>query len=697
VRKIGKFEILAELGHGAMGTVYRARDPILDRPVALKTVAPSLLSRHDTMARFQREARAAARLQHPNIVTIYELGEMEGTLFIAMELLEGMDLGEAMARPGFLSFEQRIRVVVDICHGLDYAHKRGVFHRDVKPANVRLLPDNSVKIVDFGIARLADSEMTQTGLVLGTPSYIAPEALRGGRVDHRADMWAVGIVLWELLSGTRPYEAPTIASLVYRIVHEPLPTLASSLSIPESVVQVVSRALAKDPGQRFQDMAEMALALKEALGVASIADTPLPAEARERACARNLREAQRLFAANDFEAALVAARRAQALEPSGSTILALVQDIEDQLLESPTLSTARADATLVPLDEMEDTRRGQAQSTQRGSPPPPPAPSRPLPTPVLTELRMRGAAVFRELATFGEPPSTQAACLSPVQDVLATSGVDGAVRVWDLHSRTRILTLRTEMHQRTGHDAGATCLAYSKDGSLLASGHVDGAVHLWHMGRGEEIRVKFRHEALVGAVAFSPNSSRLISGGMDSNLKIWDVEAALAGEARRELHRQPAGVTAIACIGTQWIVTGHANRILRVLDANTFRLAATLRGPEALVSLLCMAPDGRRLAVASHDRTIRLFDMESRSQVAIMGGQRKPTTSLSFFADGSHFATVAMENAVHLWDLEAQAPTAALWGPADEVFTGVALFGGGEHIAVALADGRIRIWGPSEG
>ena len=158
-----------------MGTVYRARDPILDRPVALKTVAPELLAKADTMARFQREARAAARLQHPNIVTIYELGETDGTLFIAMELLEGMDLAAGDdARRDACRSQHKLRIVIEICRGLDFAHKRGVVHRDVKPANIRILHDGSVKIVDFGIARLEDSTHDPDGARAGHAQLHGP-------------------------------------------------------------------------------------------------------------------------------------------------------------------------------------------------------------------------------------------------------------------------------------------------------------------------------------------------------------------------------------------------------------------------------------------------------------------------------------------------------------------------------------------
>ena len=674
-----------------MGKVYRARDPILDRLVALKTVSPELLTKHDTMARFQREARAAARLQHPNIVTIFELGEVEGSLFIAMELLEGMDLAEAMHARGRLRLEDKVRVVVDVCRGLDYAHKRGVVHRDVKPANIRILSDATVKLVDFGIAHLTDSTMTQTGLVLGTPSYMAPEILAGGRVDHRADMWAVGVVLYELLAGARPYDAPTIAGLIYRIVHQPPAPFDPALELPQGLTDVVSRALAKDPGARYKDCAELAQQLQAVMGMGWQTDTPLHPAARQQALERNLEEGRRLLAGGDPEGALEAARRAQALEPSRTSVLELLQRIEERLAEAPTVLTPRARPVteFLALEPLPDAATYKAPAAE-------PPPSKPLPTPVLTELRVRGAGAFRELATFGEPPPTSASLRSPAGDVLATCGSDGAIRLWDLRSRIRVQTLRTELHRRNGHDALATSLAFSPDGALLASGHVDGQVHLWHMASGGEYPARLRHDALVGALAFSPDGRTLASGGMDSKLQLWDVLRVCAGDATRELHRQPSGVTAVSYVkGGALLVTGHANRVLRVLDARSGRLAATLRGPEALINLVCLAPDGRRLAVASHDRTIRVFDLERREQVLVLPGHRKPVTSIAFFGDGLHLASVALDNSVQLWDLEARAALAALWGPAAESFAGVALFGEGDHIAVALADGRIRIWGPA--
>jgi hypothetical protein len=632
-KRFGKYELVRKLGQGGMGAVYEARDPVLDRAVALKLVSPKLLAEGDTLARFQREARAAARLQHPNIVTVYELGEVEGTVFIAMELLEGLDLSQVIQPVDRLGIEDKVRILVEVCRGLDFAHKRGVVHRDVKPANIRILHDGTVKLVDFGIAHVAGSTLTQAGIVMGTPAYMAPEAIAGGRIDHRADVWSVGVVLYEVMAGARPYSGE-FTRVLQQIMEEPTPVLDPALRLPEGLKDVLARALARSPSQRYPELAALARDLQAVIGRGWTSDTPIPIETRRRAFEHLWQEAEAHFAEGDSERALEAARQAQALDPSRPEIIALVDRIQDDLAAPAGRKTRVAAAA------------------------PPPAPVVPPPTPppaapsMAAELRRRGASALREQGAFGEPPATQTALLCPTRPLLATSGHDGAIRVWDVAAQRRVQVLRTELHRRTGHDALALALAFSPDGQLLAS------------------------------------------GGQDSNLKLWSVDAATAGEAERQLHRQPSGVTSLAYAAAgAWLVTGHGNRVLRVSDAGNGRLVATLRGPEAQIHLMALSPDGKRLAVASQDRTVRLFDLESRAQLYVITAHRKPASSLSFHADGTHFATVGQDNAVQLWDVERGASLASLWGPQDESFAAVALHG--DQVVVALADGRVRIWGPA--
>ena len=185
---------------------------------------------------------------------------------------------------------------------------------------------------------------------------------------------------------------------------------------------------------------------------------------------------------------------------------------------------------------------------------------------------------------------------------------------------------------------------------------------------------------------------------MDANLKLWNLAAAHAGESRRELHRQPAGVTAMTYAGPggAWLLTGHANKVLRLSDARTCRLVGSIRGPEAQISLLLLAPDGKRIAAASHDRSIRVYDVESREQVFTAQPSRtKPTISMAFFPDGRHLATVAQDNAVQIWDVTSTGAAVVLWGPSGESYAAVALYGASDHVAAALADGRVRLWAPA--
>jgi tRNA A-37 threonylcarbamoyl transferase component Bud32 len=694
----GKFEIENELGQGAMGRVYKALDPVLDRHVALKTISPALLNSEEALKRFQREAKSAARLQHPNIVTIYEVGQVEGTHYIAMEYVEGMELGEALTPADRLSLEQKVRMAVDVCRGLDFAHRMGVIHRDVKPANIRLTRDGTVKILDFGIAKslrgtdLTDPNLTQQGLVLGTPSYLSPELVQGDRADHHADMWAMGVILYEMLAGRRPFEAPTITGLIHRIVAEPPARLdAEALRLPEGLVAAAARALDKDRSRRFPDLGAMAKALLASIGATPPPDVPLDPVVRRRAYEANLAEARRLLTEDDLSGALEAAKRAQALDNTRTGVGTLVRVIEERLRAASTVK--RPPPTPAASGATRTVAAAVRPATLEATPPPGGVPAGPLDT---AALRTRGAAAFREAGTFGEPPATKEAALSPVADLLAVAGADGAIRLWDLRSRNRASVLRTDLHRRTGHDAAALCLAFSPDGSLLASAHVDGVVHLWDMQKADEVAVRLRHDESVGTLAFSPDGATLATGSLDANLRLWDVGAALGGEARRELLRQPAGVTALAWTGGgEWILTGHSSRVLRLLDPQRSRLLATLRGPGGPVSLLSPSPDGRHVAVASHDRTVRLFDLASREQTAVLAGLRRPATSLCFVGDGGFLATVCQENAVQLWDLETRLPAATLWGPAGESFVGLALFGDSNHLAVALADGRIRVWGPA--
>ncbi|HSK39396.1 MAG TPA: serine/threonine-protein kinase, partial [Arenibaculum sp.] len=258
MKSVGRYEIIEKLGQGGMGTVYKAFDPLLTRVVAIKVISGQLDTQPEHRERFFREARAAAQLSHRNIITIHDLGEHEGAPFLAMEYLEGRDLDRRLRDREPMSLAQKLELALSIAEGICHAHACGVVHRDIKPANVFVTNDGLVKILDFGLARLVSSDMTRSGLMVGTVNYMAPEQLRGEKSDHRADIFAYGVLLYELLAGKRPFQGDTAAATMYKILHDspdPLGLVDPLLTPPLSTL--VERAMAKAREDRYQHMTDL--------------------------------------------------------------------------------------------------------------------------------------------------------------------------------------------------------------------------------------------------------------------------------------------------------------------------------------------------------------------------------------------------------------------------------------------------------
>lgn len=266
--KLGRYEVQKELGKGAMGVVYLGRDPKIGRVVAIKTMQLSQefdeVEIAEVKSRFFREAETAGKLTHPHIVTIYDAGEEHGLAYIAMELLRGHDLNRHVKPDTLLPVTTVIELVAQAADALDYAHSQGVVHRDIKPANlVYERARRSIKITDFGIARITDSTRTRTGLVLGTPSYMSPEQLKGKRIDGRSDIFSLGVTLYQMLTGQLPFRGDSMASLVKRIATEsPVPANMMRTDLPLEIDSVLDLAMHKDPEQRYQQAGEFARALR---------------------------------------------------------------------------------------------------------------------------------------------------------------------------------------------------------------------------------------------------------------------------------------------------------------------------------------------------------------------------------------------------------------------------------------------------
>jgi tRNA A-37 threonylcarbamoyl transferase component Bud32/tetratricopeptide (TPR) repeat protein len=286
--KLARYEVVRELGKGAMGIVYLAKDPLIGRLVALKTIRPAQHADDDETKEFQqrflREAQAAGILNHASIVTVHDIGQDEttGVMFIAMEYVEGYNLKEALTQGRPLNFEQIGEIIAQVADALDFAHAKGIVHRDVKPANVILLDGLRAKITDFGIAKIASgqSNLTSTGQFLGTPNYMAPEQIKGAPVDGRTDIFALGICLYECLTRRKPFGGDSLTSISYKIVHEPFPPLSEiNPQIPEGYEDVIAKCLAKDPAKRYQRARDLALHLRAVIrGERPVHTEPLLAE-----------------------------------------------------------------------------------------------------------------------------------------------------------------------------------------------------------------------------------------------------------------------------------------------------------------------------------------------------------------------------------------------------------------------------------
>jgi len=264
--KAGRYQVVRELGRGSMGVVYEGFDPVIGRKVAIKTMLTEGLTSQEFQefrARFQREARAAGVLSHPNIVSVFDYGEDSGILYLIMEYLEGKSLEKLVEGQNILPIETIIPMYGQVCNALDHAHQNGIVHRDIKPANIMVLGNGLVKVTDFGIAKMVSMGMTQAGQVLGTPNYMSPEQVKGRQIDGRSDIFSLGIILYDLVTGEMPFGGENITTIIYKIINEnPIPPRELDATIHPGLSYVICKALAKSPEERYQTCRELADDLK---------------------------------------------------------------------------------------------------------------------------------------------------------------------------------------------------------------------------------------------------------------------------------------------------------------------------------------------------------------------------------------------------------------------------------------------------
>ena len=356
-KKIGKFEIIGELGRGAMGVVYRGKDPFIGRTVAIKTITGNFTDNPDLLERFYREARAAGALQHPNIVTIYDMGEDNGTPYIAMELLEGDDLSHLVDKEreeggqNPLPASIKLNYIVQVCRALEYAHKRNIVHRDIKPGNIVVTNEGTVKVVDFGIARLTDTSSTSSGMLIGTIDYMSPEQIRGEKVDGRSDIWAVGVMMYEILTYTKPFLGGNITAVMFAIVsQEPKSIRDLRPDLPPEVDDIMRRIFKKEPGERYQSMEELLTELE-----------PVARRMQQDSVGQLVTQSETLLNKGEFQRAKELLKQALVLDTSHLHAKTLLERVNSEIRRSevmPKLTGMVANAEkLFAAGNLEEARR----------------------------------------------------------------------------------------------------------------------------------------------------------------------------------------------------------------------------------------------------------------------------------------------------------------------------------------------------
>ncbi len=479
LQTVGRYQIIDELGRGAMGVVYKAKDPTIGRTVALKTMRLDVhgLDAGELVRRFKNEARAAGLLNHPNIVTIYDAGEHDGIFYIAMEFIEGTTLHELLQQKRILEAEEAIQLSREICKGLDYAHSHGIVHRDVKPGNIMITARGAVKIMDFGIAK-AGGSMTSTGQVLGTPNYMAPEQVKGRSLDGRSDLFSFGVILYEMLTGEKPFVGQNVTTIIYKIVNEnPIPPRDLDATIHPGLSAIAVKALAKSPDERYQSGAQLVRDLEtyKLAGSALHATTVLPQTAPPPAHEKTVVLPMRVVAGSTVRVAEPAAAPAKEVplrQPavaarSGrrSRWIALLVTV---LMFGAAIGGYAFYRNRVKAQQLEaEAKPGEAQAAS----PQPPTQSNPVPAgspatntetapDTSVKITPAGAKAAEEKSPFKPRKSNPGQVSAPQSELNLTSQPDGAKVEVDGQTRPDWVTPLKVAHL----EAGTHTVVFSKEG-----------------------------------------------------------------------------------------------------------------------------------------------------------------------------------------------------------------------------------------
>jgi tRNA A-37 threonylcarbamoyl transferase component Bud32 len=646
------YEILGELGRGGMGVVYKARHVKLGRLVALKMILSGAHAGEGDLARFRMEAEAIARLQHPNIVQIYEIGEQDGRPFLALEFCGGGSLEKKLGG-GPLPPKEAARLAETLAQAMHAAHEAGVVHRDLKPANVLLTKDGTLKITDFGLAKkLDEAGQTASGAIMGTPSYMAPEQAGGksAQIGPHTDVYALGTILYERLTGRPPFRAATQLDTILQVVSdEPVPPGQLQPKTPRDLETICLKCLQKEPRKRYASAAALADDLRRFQNGEPVRARPVG----------RLQRGWRWCRRNPVGAGLVAALLLGTAVATGLAVWALgernrarleKEEKDRQLTRAEWLvyanQLALAQAALNEKDNKDRVNEAgayliYAREDYRG-----------------WEYRY----LWKQCLTKGQAASVlnlnghtlpvSSICFSPDGKRLASVSADRTVRVWDADTGHLVRTL---LHMRP-----IAAIVFSPDGQRLASADGDQTVqtvHFWDVEKGQEVRAFEKREGtLVHHVTFSPDGKLLAAASADNKtVRVLDVET---GQELFALKEHTSEVRALAFSPDGQRLARAWGDAVRVVDAKTGQELLAPKGRPQKVSVLAFSPDGKRLAVAFDE--VWLWDVGTGHELLILKGNggglllrgiTSGVQALAFSPDGKRLAS-ASADVVRLWETD---------------------------------------------
>lgn len=688
--RLGAYDVMEVIGRGGMGVVLKAFDARLNRFVALKVLSPRLAASASAHQRFVREGRAAAAICHENVVAVHAVDEVAGLPFLVMHYVRGLSLQQRLDRGGQLRLAEILRIGAQVASGLAAAHAHGLVHRDVKPANILLDTEERVKLTDFGLARAADDpSVSQSGMLVGTPQYMAPEQARGEAVDHRADLFSLGSVLYSLCTHRAPFRASTTLAILRRVVEdEPEPIATCNPETPPWLTQLISRLMAKDPAARMESAAEVAELLQR--GTAALQDhgafpTTMGRGPRRMHWRRwpwiaaTVLLIIAILTATELTGVTTVAQRCAALLGRDEGVI--IVDIDDPnlvvtvdadgkslqlvgggkqeirlspgsyaiwaekagaVVQRQLITVVRGERTAVHILAPPATLRLRARlSSPRwlGAVAFSPDGKRIVAGGDDSVVRIWDVATEKMLAEF---PACVTAVFTADGKRLITGSKDHAVQVWDLGKKTLIRSLPM-------HRGKIRSLALSHDGKWLATGSEDGSSLVCEVDTGRELWRLNPGGGWVLRVAFAPDDRILAATYADNTVRLWNLDT---GNSMKHFSDKQGWLPAVAvAVDGHTLATGGDSGPIVIWSLPIPQKIATLRGHHGLVNSLVYLPDGRHLVSVGSDKAIRVWDVAS-GQETLRGEAGGRIWSVAVSPNGRLLATGGEENAVLLWDLK---------------------------------------------